>query len=61
MKPDHTNSYDVLDDKHYYMYLSLADEDREEIDALIEDRWNRQYADDIRGDAEGDYLVDDND
>ena len=59
MKPDHTNSYDVLDDKHYYMYLSLADEDREEIDALIEDHWKRQYADDIRMGTEGDDVADD--
>lgn len=54
-------NYTDIDDKHYFMYLSLDEETREEIDALIEDRWNRQYADDIRGDAEGDYLVDDND
>ena len=54
-------NYTDIDDKHYFMYLSLDEETREEIDALIEDRWNRQYADDIREDAEGDYLVDDND
>lgn len=59
MITEHTNDFDVPDDKHYYMYLSLDEETREEIDALIEDRWNRQYADDIRMGAEGDDVEDD--
>lgn len=59
MITDHTNAFDALDDKHYFMYLSLDDETREEIDALIEDRWNRQYADDIRMGTEGDDAADD--
>lgn len=59
MITEHTNAFDVPDDKHYYMYLSLDDETREEIDALIEDRWNRQYAEDISRGTEGDDVADD--
>lgn len=42
------NNYTDIDDKHYFMYLALDDEAREEIDELIENYYNRQYADDLR-------------
>jgi hypothetical protein len=48
------NNYANMDDKHYYMYLSLDYESREEIDAIIEDHWNRQYADALREEIDED-------